>query len=85
MHHCSEKSQLMTILEKQADQSSSSTLCSNTTNIVETDSVAVIDAMVIIQSLEKPKSVLSEYFCSDVMQLFDRYEEIHLVTHERSA
>ena len=37
MHHCSEKSQLLTILEKQADQSSSSTLCSNTTNIVETD------------------------------------------------
>ena len=34
MHHCSEKSQLMTILEKQTDQSS--TLCSNATNVIET-------------------------------------------------
>ena len=82
MHHCSEKSQLMTILEKQADWSS--TLCSNTTNIIETDRVAVVDAMVIVHSLDKPKSVktckdLSYHFCSKVKQLFDRYEEVHLV------
>ena len=67
MHHCSKKSQLMSILEKQADQASIP--CSNITNIVETDRIAVVDAMVIVQSLEKPKSVktckdLSEHFCS---------------------
>ena len=72
----------MTILEKQTDQSS--TLCSNTTTVIETDRVAVVDAMVIVQSLDKPKSVktckdLSDHFCSKVTQLFDRYEEVHLV------
>lgn len=81
MHHCSEKSQ-MTILEKQSDQSS--TLCSATANIIETDRVAVVDAMVIVQSFDKPKSVktckdLSNHFCNKVTQLFDRYEEVHLV------
>ena len=86
MHHCSEKSQLMSILKKQADQASIP--CSNTTNIVETDRITVVDAMVIVQILDKPKSVktckdLSEHFCSKVMQLFDCYEEDHLV-FERS-
>ena len=82
MHHCSEKSQLMAILEKQADESS--TLCSNTTHIMETDRVAIVDAIVIVHSLDKSKSVktckdLSYHICSKVKQLFDRYEEVHLV------
>ena len=77
MHHCSEKSQLMSIIEKQADQASIP--CSNITNIVETDRIADVDAMVIAQSLDKPKSVrtcknLSDHFCSKVMQLFNCYE-----------
>ena len=40
--------------------------------------------MVIVQSLDKPKSVitckdLSDHFCSKIAQMFDRYEEVRLV------
>lgn len=81
MHHCSEKSQLMAILEKQVDMTMINT---SAENIVETDRVAIVDAMVIVQSLDKPKSVktckdLSDHFCTKVTQMFDRYETVHLI------
>ena len=52
MNHCSDKGQLMTFLEKQAGQPVLvSTLAS------ETGRFAVVEAMVIVQGLDKPKTV----------------------------
>ena len=82
MNHCSDKSQLMTILEKQSEQP---VLAMDTTDPTsETDRIAVVDAMVIVQSLDKPKSIktckdLSDHFCRKVTRLFNRYEQVHLV------
>ena len=79
MNHCSDKSQLMAILEKQANQP---VLTSELTS--ETDRVAVVDAMVIVQCLDKPKTIktckdLSDYFCQKVTRLFNHYGEVHFV------
>ena len=54
MHHCSEKSTLVAILEKKADMTTTNAC---TENIEKTDRVAIVDAMVIVQSLDKPKSI----------------------------
>ena len=68
MKHYSDKSQLMTILEKEVDQS----LISKdvTSNEQESDRVAIVDAMVIVQGLDKSNSVktckyLSDYFVEE--------------------
>ena len=82
MYHCSDKSQVITILEKEINQ----TLISKdfTSNERELDRVAIEDAMIVVQSLNKLSSVktckdLSDHFCRKMTQLFHRYEEIHLI------
>ena len=52
MNHCSDKSQLMAILEKQAGQPVLASALAR-----ETGRVAVVEAMVIVQGLDKPKTV----------------------------
>ena len=82
MNHCSDKSQIMTILEKQSEQPVLAMYTADPAS--ETDRIAVVDAMVIVQSMDKPKSIktckyLSDHFCRKVTRLFNRYESVHLV------
>ena len=82
MNHCSDKSQLMTILEKQSEQPALAMDTADPSS--ETDRIAIVDAMVIVQTLDKPKSIktckdLSDHFCRKVTCLFNRYEQVHLV------
>ena len=55
MNHCSDKSQLMTMLEKEVDQSLISKYVAS--NEQESDRVAIVDAIVVVQGLDKGKSV----------------------------
>ena len=80
MLHCGKKSDLLTLLEELPEHPVMS-------DLVEQDqgmTVAILDAMALVQSFEKPGSVhncsdLAELFCNSILEKHNRIDELHLI------